>query len=716
VTSLSPREPGQTEVDGSEAPGDGPDSDAGNPAGEPLPMWFERGVVVVAAAVVSFGGFGLLLAVMGSYHLAVVLPVGAALTVALSWLAWPHRPRHRRGDATPARGAAAAAMAMCLLALVSMAWNGLHAGHHVAIGRDPGVYAVTGKWIATRGNLEIHTDTEWTSKTSAVTTLAGGTYTTGPNTSQFQFDHLTATLLAEGDNLGGDRLMFRVPAILGALGLCAVYGAGCRMVKRPWLVLAAVTGLAVAMPQLNTSRDTLSESSVQLLLWAGLLLLATAYERRRPGTAVLAGAALAGIAMSRIDAPVYLIPLPLVAALAWIWARSATDRRNVVRLTGSALAGALPVAVIGVYDVQNRSGHYYADLHSEVHLLQVGLIISTLVAVAVVGIWALVGRRLSAAVGALAAHRNLLAGLCGGLTTLFVLAMWLVRPALQTKHGTAVGLVGALQKAGGLSVDPTRTYAEQSLHWFSWYIGPVSVALFAAGAGIVIACLVRRPAAQGVLVMSCAGLGTALYLWKPSISPDQIWAMRRFVPAGLPLALLLAAAAVAAAADLLGSWRAVAGTVAAAAGAAALIVPPAAVTSPVRAFVPASGESLNLAGVKVLCAEVGPRAAVLTASSDIVSREIVGAVRAWCRVPVATMSETFSATQIADLARQWQAEGRTLWVIGSTPSAVTTSAPHLDAHLLVAVDQLRELEKTIGRAPSHYTNVQAAIFGTAVQG
>jgi hypothetical protein len=135
------------------------------------------------------------------------------------------------------------------------------------------VYAVTGKWIATHGNLEVPGGLDWTTKSDNVTALHGGVYPSGDDHAEFQFDHLTPVLLAVANNVGGDRLMFRLPALVGALALCAIFAVGWRLVGRPWLVLAAVTGLAVSLPQLNVSRDTFSEPAVQFLLWAGMFLL-----------------------------------------------------------------------------------------------------------------------------------------------------------------------------------------------------------------------------------------------------------------------------------------------------------------------------------------------------------------------------------------------------------------------------------------------------------
>ena len=42
------------------------------------------------------------------------------------------------------------------------------------------------------------------------------------------------------------------------------------------------------------------------------------------------------------------------------------------------------------------------------------------------------------------------------------------------------------------------------------------------------------------MLLATLGVPALLYLVRPSITPDQIWAMRRFLPAAMPLALLCA--------------------------------------------------------------------------------------------------------------------------------------------------------------------------------
>ena len=419
--------------------------------------------------------------------------------------------------------------------------------------------------------------------------------------------------------------------------------------------------------------------------------------------------------MSRVDAPVYLIPLPLVAAVAWVSLRSSEDRHFLARMAGAVLLGAAPVSVLGLIDVERRAGHYYDDLRTDVHRLQVGLAGSAVLGVAVLIVWWVGGRYLRPLLARLSAHRGAIGSVAGVLVMLAVFGAWLVRPRIMKPREAPVGLVGSLQRVAGLAVDPTRTYAEKSVQWLSWYLGPVTIALAAVGAGFLVARWVRRPDAITTLTLTVIGGGSALYLWQPSITPDQIWAMRRFVPAALPLTVLLAALAIVVIAEAAARRASAAGPVLLAVGALGLILPPALITKPVRNFVPGPGDSnLNLAGVQKICSTTGPDAAILTAYDDPSTLELVGAIRTWCRVPVAYMTRPFTAQEISHLAYLWRLDSRDLWVIGSSSSSVTASAPTVSPELIAATVLPRELEMTIDRAPNRYSVVSAAVYGGPV--
>lgn len=676
--------------------------------GNAVSLWFERGLVIACAAVVAFGAVGLLLAVLGHYKVLVVFPLGAAGTLAGALIAWPRRSSGRSGAATlPAIG-------MCLVAVCFALWNAAYASHHVAIGRDPGVYTDAGKWLAVHGDLQVPTSPEWRTEDASVPVTMPGIYPEGDHL-EFQFNHLTPVLFAEADNLGGDRLMFRVTTVLGTLALCAIYAVGCRLTRRPWLTLAAVTALAVALPQLNASRDTYSEPTVQFLLWAGIYLLIRAYEQRRFGVALLAGAALGGTMMGRVDALVYLIPLPLVGAVAWIAAGTQHSGRSVGRVITGVACGAVPLAVLGTIDARTRAGTYYTDLGSEIGRLQAAFVASTVAAVVVALVARLCAGRFGTATAWIRQHRPAIALVGASVTGLGLVLAWTLRPVLSHPTGTSNELVQALQAAAGLPSDPGRSYAEYTLRWFSWYLGPVTVGLAILGVAILIIRSGRRVEPAVGIVLPVAGIGTALYLWKPSIVPDQIWAMRRFVPAGLPLFVVLAAVGLAGIIPVAASGRARprwAGP-AAAVAAIAIIGFPLAVSIPVRNFQPQAG---YLAAVNQVCQRVGPSGAVLFVAGDTAEQQLAGAVRSWCNVPVGIMTQPMSASELDQLATSWRADRRELWALSSTPRLMSAVGRGLTPDLVTTATSPHELEMTINRPPQYYARMDLPVWAARVSG
>jgi hypothetical protein len=670
-----------------------------------LPLWFERGLVVVVAAVISFGAFGLLMAVLGDYSTLPVFLVGAAGTVVLSLLAWP-----RRSSTGPApRGARLPAIGMCVVALGFLVWNGVDNGHYVAIDRDPGIYAAAGKWVASDGSLQVQAGKAWSAKGTEFNWSSAGMYPEGDGLLEFQFNHLASVLFAEADDVGGSRAMFALPALLGALGLCAIYAAGCRLVRRPVLVLGAVTALAVSLPEMSVARDTYSETSAQLLLWSGLWLLLTAYERRRLGVALLAGMAVAGTMLSRVDALVYLIPLPMLAAVTLLAARSREDKRFLWRMYGVVLLGAIPMTVLGTIDLIYRTGGYYTALHSQVTLLRFGFVASAVAGLVLVVVWP----RLAAVRTWVEEKRAVLGTVVAAVAVFGLLAAWSLRPALQHARGAINLTVSNAQRAEGLGVDPRRTYDEQTLTWMAWYLGAVGLAFAIAGIGFLLARAVRRPEPAIVLLLAVAGIGTALYLWTPQITPTQIWAMRRYVPAALPFLVLASAFAIDAGVTLLpklGLNRAWVRLVPIAAVGAVVAFPLGSV-APVRNFQSQAG---FISVVEKTCDAIGPHAAVIFVPDDRLRLTMPQTMRSYCGVPATQVTRALSAERLRAAAGDWKAQGRTLWVLGSTPDVIARSAPGLSPVFVANAVNNLHLAETLSRPPTTYLTESLQIYAARV--
>src|SRR5690606_10947509 len=100
-------------------------------------------------------------------------------------------------------------------------------------------------------------------------------------------------------------------------------------------------------------------------------------------------------------------------------------------------------------------------------------------------------------------------------------------------------VVEQFQRAQGLPIDPTRTYAESTVAWISYYTTWIIVALAILGLGIA-AYRALRGRSEWAVFLGATLAPSLLYFWAPEIVPDQIWAIRRFESMTLP-ALALAA-------------------------------------------------------------------------------------------------------------------------------------------------------------------------------
>ena len=108
-------------------------------------------------------------------------------------------------------------------------------------------------------------------------------------------------------------------------------------------------------------------------------------------------------------------------------------------------------------------------------------------------------------------------------------------------------MVAGLQLRQGLPVDGGRTYAERTVEWLSWWLGPVALGIALVVLAVAVSTATRRwqrgdsPPWAGALLV--AATSTALTLWRPAITPDHPWAERRLVSAVALVAVLVVAAA-----------------------------------------------------------------------------------------------------------------------------------------------------------------------------
>jgi hypothetical protein len=495
----------------------------------------DRLVLLFAAAVLSVGP----LVAFGQFRVWLVLPL-FLIVAGLTWRLAPEAVRPTR----PAVLGTVAAVA------IAVAWVLLNAGYvseYFVVVRDPAVYTLRAIWLThhpspnlanphalqgARGVADAYTDTS-------------GFFQAGPKWEP-QGSSLVPALLAVGGWVAGVTGVLTANLVIGALGLLALYAVGRRLLGPIW-ALAPVLALATSMPMVAFSRAPYTEPTAMILALAGLGLLASTLTPRSAGPprapaigqAVLAGLVIGATFLVRPDGLLAVLGASLGLGVLTVFARAA-DRRQRLRIIVVAFhAGAAVSVVLTFIDLGHNSVVYEATSWTQLKPLTIAV---GLASALVIGIClAPSPRRLR---DLLARREHPLAAVAAGLVLLgfTVLA---VRPLVYTVHASTHTLAAAAikvrQAALNLPVDGSRTYDENTVTWLSWYYSWPLVILGAIGAAGLTYGVARRRATAAVPLLGVLGVSSALYLNRSEITPDQIWAMRRYLPVVVPLGLLLAA-------------------------------------------------------------------------------------------------------------------------------------------------------------------------------
>jgi hypothetical protein len=659
------------------------------------PQWARILAFGTAALVVAFGVVSLTLAVAGIDHSYLVFPLGAVAWIGLLALA---RPILVAPGASTPRAHLEAALAVVFVGGI-VYWHARHASQHVLINRDGGAYTNAGRWIAVHGNLRVVPNVGPFAHQASLIFKSAAITQNHDGSLSFQFAHLLPSLLALAQRIGGDRLMFATPALLAGTALLALWVVAWRLLRYPFVALAAVVAFAFVLPEVSFSRDTYSEIPTQVVLFTALWMLIDRNVLRRPRLALLAGLFLGALQGIRIDALALKLGLPVLFAWAWIRSDEA-DRPPIVRSAVACGIGLIPGLVIGFTDVILRSHEYFVDLRSNLKLLAALMAASAILSI----VAALVARKVRAPSTWSAARTNLVADVIAiGVAAAGLLA-WFVRPRLQTMRGAASRFVAGLQGAAHARVNPRRTYFEQSMHWMSWYLGPVVVAAGIVGAALLVRAILRTRQLGGAGLVAMLAPVSAIYLWKARAAPDQIWVMRRFLDSALPLLVLLAFGLVVALLRCVPRRLPRFVPIAVALVIALFAIGyPISTTVHVRAMTEQRGD---LAIVKDACKIVGDDGAiiVLHSESGLADNAFPQTLRGWCGVPVATLvTKANVQATLERLAAQWQTQGRHLWALAGNGVTMHDALPSVKAMSTPVASNGFFLERTLLARPEHYT-------------
>ena len=535
--------------------------------------------------------------------------------------------------------------------------------------RDSATYELTARWLVDHQSLPIHTQPDLFGSPFGSDGTSAGFQRQTDTTVFAQGNHLLPVLLATVGSVFGTTAMLKANVVLAGIALLGFFAIARRVVGAEF-ALVGLLAFAVSMPMIYVSRDTFTEPLALLFLMGGMALLYRAVGTGRTVDFGAAGFVTSMAAVVRIDAYAALLSLLVVAAI--LLAIAPPHRRRETAWRSAALIGsAVPMVVVGYLDVSWLSPGYYHNQRSQIIPVAVAAFLLAVVgAVTVVVAWSW-QEPIKARIGTLAGR--LLLSRVAAATVIVAFLVLLSRPWWLTTRGEFDNLIlRVAQQAQGLPVDGTRLYTEYTVDWQAMYFGWPTVILAVLGYVLLLNQLIRRSDYRllGFLVMALSL--SALYLWAPLITPDQVWAMRRYVPVVVP-GLIIAAMAT-----LRTAWtwwstsnagRAVVRGGVIVACVAALVIPWL-VTRPVSEL---REEAPQAAQVRALCAAVPPDGAVLVVDESL-RWGYLQTIRSYCEVPTLALVGA-SPRQVADAAQAVSGHGRTLYVVASNPSQLTFDGP-----------------------------------------
>lgn len=590
---------------------------------------------------------------LGIHYWWTVLPL-TVIGVASTWTMLSPKVAQTVASARAAGVAVVGTLAWCV-ANIAMA------AEYLIVVRDPGFLTLSGKWLVNHPSTDIPTRGSIDAIGSHLNMLADAAqaWNLAGDVIQPQGAKLLPATLSVGGWIAGESGLLAANVVIGGVGILAVYALARRFLG-PYAALAPAGALALTVAHIGLSRAGYTEPLTLVFVVTGVLWAWRGIAQRSYGLVVAAAITSGATTFIRIDGASFA--LGALAGVTIALALSNAPRGWRMRV-GLAFIGVQAVTLgLGYVSLWYWAGEYLERLEENT----IALVSVYAIMAALCGVWvATWGRRLrgdSLATGLRAAlgRRGAVGVGIAVSAVLVILAsrpLWMIarRGTERENHQFANGVVESFQRIAGLPIDGTRTYAESTMTWMSYYLTWVLVALAIVGFGVAAYRMVRRDGTWAVF-LGAIFAPTLLYLWNPSIIPDQIWAIRRFEPATIPgfvLAGTLGAwwlVSLIPHHDRRARWRLVAGLV--------IVVAP--LTSWVSVM-PQEEEPVALATnvstremigardqLNSLCAVVGDHPIVLGGTSSH-----FGSLRVMCDQPVVLALVDPSAQVLTDMATAW---------------------------------------------------------------
>lgn len=613
--------------------------------GSVLPTWLLRWGL---ATLFGFGISALAMAMIGLFALWTVTPLGVLSTL---WFGRFIPSRHGK-PIPPAVG-----FGVVLVAVTVSVYGWIAPHEHILTGRDSGTYIATAAWIANEGTLFMSVGDPILEETQVVYESIGFFSLGDGDQLRPQFLHIWPSLMAFAAAIsGGVNGAFTMTPLVAGVGILAMFAFARKLLSARTALFSTMV-FAATLPFAYFYRAPFSETLAFTFLFGGLWALEEARARKSLQIATVAGILIGAVAVVRIDGVVVLLGMTAYYMVAKVNSESASEARppdlGVIERSWNIAALMLVVAML---DGLVFAPHYLADHGS----LIAGVLILILALRAITKPFGRLYRK----------YRATLANVAAVLMAAFFVYAGLLRPYVEKPTRSDIYGIEGLQLAAGVAVEPLRSYAELSVSWLVWYLGIPLVVLGLTGLVLEMRRVLLSPASPGGTFVTMATVFTILYVYRPSINPDQIWAMRRFLPLVMPALVILALLLATRLTLRLKRWRALAMAVLC----ATLILPVSIATARPGIDPEFAGAAKELASA---CDTLGEGSLIVFLGESAGARlsAFGPPLRGACGLVVAAedLDAPLLPETMRSLSEAARIEGRILWWAGASPRDTATT-------------------------------------------
>ncbi len=634
---------------------------------------------------------------LGAFRPYTTLPLAAAL-IAVGWVAIPAGPRDRRS----ALGGAIALGGSILWVLANLNW----VAQYFIVRRDPGFLTLSALWLTHHPSTDIPSGGTVETAHSLGNVLADAPQAWNLNGDMIQPQgaKLLPALAAVGGWAGGTTGVLVANLVVGAIGLLATYAVA-RLLMGPIASLVPAFALSLTVSHIWLSRADYTEPITMVLLLAAIAWAWKGVEGGKVGALVAAGVASGATLLARIDGPVFALGIAVGVAVALALSRRGSLRARAGWFVTFAMVQA-GMTLVGHASIWRWSRGYVARLGSESHQLDLGYTaaIAALIVTAIAIPFIQESRRQRSGRGALASRlvAYLPHVLAGGMALMFLVLI--SRPFWMTTHTSdpndfQIGVVSAWQRNEGLPVDGTRTYGESTLTGVSYYLTWPVILLGVAGFAIAAWHLGKARATWAVPLAGFL-VPSLLYVIRPAIMPDQVWAIRRLAPSLVVGLLIMAAVAWQA---LIVRWARSRGDEPAVRSGASIAIAGLIVAGPLLSWIVvthADGWRIGLTNAIYVAEQRNAREQVDELCSYIDGRPVIlvgtsshfGTIRVACDVPVFLALTSTTPSNIAAMAEAYGEQTVVLTrTVEDVPWVVTPPEPTFLSTVYFSTSSLRGL-------------------------